>query len=177
MKFNASSNSPNAAPTAPTSNVAASVPIPVYRELAAELQATRVMLEALNTQNQQLSQQNQQLRQEVGRVVQLGSNLRHWVESAPAPVAEPIQPIRPTASPKSTAEATAIAAKLRDSALISDELFTEEGLLEEGLPLSRSESKPTKDFNGLWLTLTILLIIVTAFGAGFLLMKPFLSNR
>ena len=172
MKFNASSNSasPNSASAAPISNVAASVPIPVYRELAAELQATRVMLESLNTQNQQLSQQNQQLRQEVGRVVQLGSNLRHWVESAP--VVEPIQPSRPTASPESTAEATAIAAKLRDSALISDELFT-----EEGLPLSRPESKPVKDFNGLWLTLTILLTIVTAFGAGFLLMKPFLSNR
>ena len=172
MKFNDRSNSasPNSASAAPTSNVAvSSVPIPVYRELAAELQATRVMLEALNTQNQQLSQQNQQLRQEVGRVVQLGSNLRHWVESAP--VAEPVQPSRPTASPESTAEATAIAAKLRD-ALISDELFT-----EEGLPLSRPESKPAKDFNGLWLTLTILLIIVTAFGAGFLVMKPFLSNR
>ncbi len=176
MKFNVSANSasPNAAPAAPPT--VSSVPIPVYRELAAELQATRVMLETLNTKNQQLSHQNQQLRQEVERVVQLGLNLRHWVEVAPVaePVkpAEPIHPSRPLPSPESTAEATAIAAKLRDSMLISDELFT-----EEGLPLSRPEAKPAKSLNGLWLTLTVLLIILTAFGAGFLLMKPFLSNR
>ena len=175
MKFNVSANSasPNAAPAAPPASP--SVPIPVYRELAAELQATRAMLEAINTKNQQLSHQNQQLRQEVERVVQLGLNLRHWVEAAP--IAEPvklteIKPDRPLASPESTAAAAAIAAKLRDSTLISDELFT-----EEGLPLSRPEAKPAKNLNGLWLTLTVLLIIVTAFGAGFLLMKPFLSNR
>jgi hypothetical protein len=174
MKFNVSANSasPNAAPAAPST--VPSVPIPVYRELAAELQATRVMLEAINTKNQQLSHQNQQLRQEVERVVQLGLNLRHWVEAAP--IAEPVKltemkPARPSPSPESTAEATAIAAKLRDS-MLSNELFT-----EEGLPLSRPEAKPAKNLNGLWLTLTVLLIIVTAFGAGFLLMKPFLSNR
>jgi hypothetical protein len=176
MKFNANSDSapPHAAPAVPSGNVtASSVPIPVYRELAAELQATRVMLEALNTKNQQLSQQNQQLRQEVGRVVQLGSNLRHWVESAPA--AESAKPSRPAPSPESTAESTAIAAKLRDTVLISDELFTEEGLAPH--QPDSPESKSAKNLNGLWLTFTVLLVIVTAFGAGFLLMKPFLSNR
>ena len=178
MKFNVSANSasPKTAPATPPNPPVPSVPIPVYRELAAELQATRVMLDALNTKNQQLSHQNQQLRHEVERVVQLGLNLRHWVETAPIAepirLTEPIQPDRPLPSPESTTEATAIAAKLRDSMLISDELFT-----EEGLPLSRPEAKPAKSLNGLWLTLTILLIIMTAFGAGFLLMKPFLSNR
>jgi hypothetical protein len=186
MKFNANSASPKAATAAAigTSNSVSpvavpSVPIPVYRELAAELQATRVMLEALNTKNQQLSQQNQQLRQEVGRVVQLGANLRHWVESAP--VEAVAQPERPIASPEATAEASAIAAHLRDSGrdsgLISDELFTEEGFASHQPDPSRSDSKSAKNLNGVWLTLTILVIIATAFGAGFLLMKPFLSNR
>ncbi|MBD3882610.1 hypothetical protein IFO70_12635 [Phormidium tenue FACHB-886] len=171
----ASNSSPNS--SAVPGAAVSSVPIPVYRELAAELQATRVMLESIHTKNKQLTQQNQQLRQEIERVVQLGSALRHWVEptSSAGGTLEhsaPQRADRPAPSPESTAEAAAIAAKLRDSTLISDELFT-----EEGLPPNRPETKPAKDFSGLWLTLTILFIIVTAFGAGFLVMKPFLSSR
>jgi hypothetical protein len=30
--------------------------------------------------------------------------------------------------------------------------------------------------SGLWLAATILLIVISAFGAGFLIMKPLLSN-
>jgi hypothetical protein len=195
MKFNANSDSSaaNAAsPAAPSNSSAApSVPIPVYRELAAELQATRVMLESINTKNQLLIQQNQQLRQDIERVVQLGFSLRRWIE--PAPVSESAQPVSdrfvdqqddrrtdrqtdrqesPVASSESTAEAAAIAAKLRDSMLISDQLFSEEPSLPH-----RSEVKPAKDLSGIWLALAILFIIATAFGAGFLVMKPFLSNR
>ena len=38
-----------------------SVPLTVYRELAAELQATQAMLDSLHAQNQQLSRENQNL--------------------------------------------------------------------------------------------------------------------
>ncbi|WP_017297514.1 hypothetical protein [Nodosilinea nodulosa] len=37
-------------------------------------------------------------------------------------------------------------------------------------------SRPPSDLSGLWLAATILLIVVSAFGAGFLIMKPLLSN-
>jgi hypothetical protein len=154
----------------------------VYRELAAELQATRVMLESLNTKNQQLAQQNQQLLQEVVRVVQLGHNLRHWVE-----VPQPVDPVNigmaqstvrhsdPQApSAEASTVAAAIAAKLRThEALQSDQLFTEEA----AQPTRLTDTKSAKDLSGIWLTLTIMFIIITAFGAGFLVMKPFLSGN
>lgn len=37
-------------------------------------------------------------------------------------------------------------------------------------------SKPSSDLSGLWLAATILLIVISAFGAGFLIMKPLLNN-
>ncbi|HEY9628379.1 MAG TPA: hypothetical protein V6C84_13845 [Coleofasciculaceae cyanobacterium] len=185
MKTNVNSDAGSNAATS-----GASVPISVYRELAAELQATHVMLESLNTKNQQLAQQNQQLRKEVERVVQLGLNLQHWVEAPPA--VDPInsdfkanhsaaafvapsalrQPTPNTPSPEASAVASAIAAKLRtpDS---PDLLFSEAA----ALPHSSTSSKPARDFSGIWLTITILLIVVSAFGAGFLVMKPFLSGN
>jgi len=50
---------------------------------------------------------------------------------------------------------------------------------EERLEPSRSTqpSGKTTDFSGLWLATTILLIVVTAFGAGFLIMKPLLNSN
>jgi len=44
-----------------------SVPLSVYRELAAELQAAEAMLDSCNAQNQHLAKQNQQLRQEISK--------------------------------------------------------------------------------------------------------------
>jgi hypothetical protein len=198
MKTNANSDAGSNAAT----SSGASVPISVYRELAAELQATHVMLESLNTKNQQLTQQNHQLRKEVERVVQLGLNLQHWVETPPSidpinsdlnanvnanvnvghsatPFVVPSslrQPTPNSPSPEAAAVASAIAAKLRTSDSLdglSSSLFTE----EVALPHSSTDTKSPKDFSGLWLTITILLIVISAFGAGFLVMKPFLSGN
>ncbi|MGF1568183.1 MAG: hypothetical protein ACFCVD_08925 [Nodosilinea sp.] len=49
---------------------------------------------------------------------------------------------------------------------------------EEQLEPSRSSqiSNKTSDLSGLWLATTIVLIVVSAFGAGFLIMKPLLNN-
>jgi hypothetical protein len=52
-------------------------------------------------------------------------------------------------------------------------LYTEERL-EPSKKLSKGES--STDLSGLWLATTILLIVVSAFGAGFLIMKPLLNN-
>ncbi len=50
---------------------------------------------------------------------------------------------------------------------------------EERLEPSRSTqpSDKTTDLSGLWLATSILLIVVTAFGAGFLIMKPLLNSN
>lgn len=63
-----------AKPTAPT-NYAPSVPMSVYRELAAELRANKAVIDSLNSRNQQLAEQNQFLKQEIHNVVQATLNL------------------------------------------------------------------------------------------------------
>ena len=61
-------------PAAPT-NYAPSVPMSVYRELAAELRANKAVIDSLTSRNQQLIQQNQRLKQEIHNVVQATLNL------------------------------------------------------------------------------------------------------
>lgn len=53
-------------------------------------------------------------------------------------------------------------------------LYTEERL--EPARISNQGGGGSGDLSGLWLATTILLIVVSAFGAGFLIMKPLLSN-
>lgn len=67
---------------------APSVPLTVYRELAAELQATQAMLDSLHAQNQQLtrdnqslSEQNQQLQVEVEKVVQSALHMKQVADT------------------------------------------------------------------------------------------------
>ena len=42
---------------------------------------------------------------------------------------------------------------------------------------SALDTQENKEIGGIWLVLSIILIIVTAFGAGFLIMKPLLNDR
>ncbi len=59
-------------------------------------------------------------------------------------------------------------------AQVLPKLFTEQS--GERLDLAL-DSKGDKEIGGIWLALSIILIIVTAFGAGFLIMKPLLNDR
>jgi hypothetical protein len=172
----------NSAP-APSASTA-SVPISVYRELAAELQATRAMVDSLNGKNQQLNQENQILRQEMQRVVYSVLSLQPWIEAIPEdqhlafsqshPKAAHGQGTAFSARPtwEETAAATAIAAKLRSPDPQSGEWITE----EPATPQRITQTKPARSLGGLWLTLTVVTIIITAFGAGFLIMRPFLPT-
>jgi len=62
----------------------ASVPISVYRELSAELQATQTLLDSLHGQNQNLRKQNVHLQQEVDSIVQAAQKMQH-VTGGPKP--------------------------------------------------------------------------------------------
>ncbi|HEY9698119.1 MAG TPA: hypothetical protein V6D10_12700 [Trichocoleus sp.] len=157
-----------------TSNQAASVPISVYRELAAELQATQAMLDTVHAKNQQLTQQNQQLRYEIDRFVQSALHLRQVAEPASSFSQSVSQPVsQPVAAPEEP-EFEDMAAKLRSAnPVISEELFTE----EPARPQQISKTAKPKDLGGIWLTLTVIAIIFTAFGAGFLVVKPLLPSR
>lgn len=159
------------------------VPLSVYRELAAELQATRGMVDSLNGKNQDLTLQNQKLRQEIHRFAQSAIALKSLADAnqpaASSPRATP--PVRPRSpqldaadpSLEEAAAASVIAAKLRttDPTAAFEELFTE----TQEQPHLPQEKKP-RDLGGLWLTITIVLIMVTAFGAGFLVVRPLLPT-
>jgi uncharacterized membrane protein len=145
------------------------------------------MVDSLNAKNQDLTLQNQKLRQEIYRFAQSAIALNSLVDPSPAAVNSPratpaaatrTRPDPPETanlhpSPEEAATAADIAARLRspDSASEFEELFTE---VPEHAHLP-AEKKP-RDLGGLWLTITILLIMVTAFGAGFLLVRPLLPT-
>ncbi len=287
------SSHPADARSAPT-HYAPSVPMTVYRELAAELRANQAVIDSLNSRNQQLLQQNQMLKQEIHNVVQATLSLGQVAgvarqaagngqggsvnfPSAIAPdtlaklvrndaqpeVAVPMPPQMPpqnrvpraiasqpaqqqsiqqqsiqqqsARTPKAPSnpegrrttgkdmaqELAREAAKdrareqakeqareqARDMARqipnrqrqaaapqqrqqqafkavetqskqikppAKQKLFTEQ---PSGYRSSALDSSENKEIGGIWLVLSIILIIVTAFGAGFLIMKPLLNDR
>lgn len=66
----------------PENNYSPSVPISVYREATAELQATQIKLESLKVHNEQLIQQNQKLRREFEKVIQSATQLQETLNSS-----------------------------------------------------------------------------------------------
>lgn len=187
MKPNQSNSAARNSASAQSFTSTASVPISVYRELAAELQATRAMVDSLNGKNQQLDQENHKLRQEMQRVVYSVMALQPWIETNLEEQRFPQPQTRKKGQPngqngaafverptwEETAAATAIAAKLRTSDSQSGEWLTE----EPATPQRITHTKPARNLGGLWLTLTVITIILTAFGAGFLIMRPFLPTK
>ncbi|MFO5472954.1 MAG: hypothetical protein ACLBM2_03390, partial [Dolichospermum sp.] len=66
MKTSTASNNYSQPPT----NYPPSVPLYVYRELTAELEAIQSKLDVVTNHNQKLAQENQQLRQEITKVIE-----------------------------------------------------------------------------------------------------------
>lgn len=172
-----------------------SVPISLYRQVANELQEAQAAMESIKVQNKQLVEQNQQLRLEIERVVQSALHLRHLAdayqpiqpqpeaepqpdleihfEAPPAPKPQP--PQRKSAPskrpPTSKAPAKADLPELTPAA--PDRLLTE----QEAQPRRIAQPERTAEVGGWWLLLIIFLIVVTAFGTGFLIVRPLLPNR
>lgn len=178
-----------------------SVPMSVFRELSAELQATRIMLESLNTQNQQLMQHNQQLRQEIGRMVNTALQVQHMADlyqptqiTMPDPAyidiefgpdaylpSVPKQP--PTGkhhtSPRKAAYTVDVSKEPKSKEPRKELRTAREPVIEQEEGRYRrpkAGSKPSSDLTGLWLVLVIFGIVVTAFAAGFWIVRPFLSD-
>jgi len=172
--------SPQPAPAYPSS-----VPISVFRELSAELQATRIMLESLNTQNQQLVQHNQRLRQEIGRMVQAAVQVQQMADLyQPAKITMPDisyinvefgtdaylpNVVKPQAAPRKTAHTVDLSRTANNRGMVAEQ---EEGRYRRPKPMPKSKS----DLTGLWLLLVIFGIVITAFAAGFWIVRPFLSR-
>lgn len=168
----------------PQNHHSPSVPISVYRELAAELQATRTLLDSLTAQNQHLTQQNQHLRVEIERVVQSALQLRQ--------VADSFQP-RTTRSVGPDVPQSKLELKLgpnpRPTSRPAPRHTPPKMPVLDTPPLTESIAEPSElrhpstkqadsvELNGWWLAVVILLIVSSAFGAGFLIVRPFLTSR
>jgi hypothetical protein len=163
------------APGQPNLSNAPSVPISVYKELAAELQATRAMIESLNTRNQQLAQQNQTIRLEVERVVQASFNLQQVVDFMESP-SRGSQTIAEMAGDDGAAGRMV---PLRipvegDRLPLRGALFTEEPSRPQRV--GKGLKKP-KDLGNYGILVTVLIVVLAAFGLGFVAVKQLLPSR
>ena len=167
------------------SSYAPSVPISLYREVTAELQAAKLAMESLKTQNQQLAKQNQQLRQEIEKTVQSALTLRQAANGMPtinpdAPPAPPmrldlVQEIEPKFQiPMMPARPMKSEPRFEPVAVHEEDLVIE----EDSRPRRKIklEAESSSELGGWWLAVAIALIVVTAFGAGFLIVRPLLPS-
>jgi hypothetical protein len=172
-----------------------SVPMYVYRELAAELQATQAKLDALTAKNKQLVQENQLLRHEVRKVVQSFLHLQKLVGSDATSSSDQVQdssfdvkspnnrPVTDTHPRQQVSRSRQPVPQVLNSknhrsdfsvpivdinAPIPHTVFIEEQEVAY-YPTAQTE---TKQINGWWLAITILLIMLTAFAAGYLIVRP-----
>ncbi|BAT54096.1 hypothetical protein NOS3756_30610 [Nostoc sp. NIES-3756] len=180
-----------------------SVPLYVYRELAVELKATQDKLDALTAKNQQLAQENQMLRHEISQVVQSFLHLQkvvdHRVSSSHPEMKNPsdqypeLQP-----RPQTVRSATLGGASSRQPVVpqppssknrrpnISipiEEIITptpETVLIEEQevgySPFPTTKAQP-QEFKNWWLVICIILIMLSAFGAGYLIVRPLFEHQ
>lgn len=199
----------------PPTNYPPSVPLYVYRELTAELQAIQSKLDVVTNHNQKLAQENQQLRQEITKVIESCLELQRLVDaSAPSsPVAPQLNKevksltqlqatinnnheVTYTNKPKVTAAPPRQEPKPQKKAVIknthsqnhhqgavgsatdinatgSQKVFIE----EKKVRFSRPTMSNTKELSGWNLLITIVLIMITGFAAGYVIVRPLFQNH
>ena len=199
----------------PPTNYPPSVPLYVYRELTAELQAIQSKLDVVTNHNQKLAQENQQLRQEITKVIESCLELQKLVDaSAPSSPVAPqshqevksltqLQPpisnnheVTYTNKPKVTAAPPRQEPKPQKKAVIknthsqnhhqgaavsatninatgSQKVFIE----EKKVRFSRPTMSNTKELSGWNLLITIVLIMITGFAAGYVVVRPLFQNH
>jgi len=155
-----------------THSYSPSVPLSVYRELATDLQAVEAMLDSLDAQNQQLARQNQQLRKEIEKAVQAALHLKQVAESAGVGCAHVRPPV--DSRPGTARQRSRPPSPTRKGTAVAEKVFIEQ---EQGRYRRRVPTETTGQISGWWLAIAILLIVVTAFSAGYLLVRPLLQNR
>jgi hypothetical protein len=162
-----------------------SVPMSVYRDLSTELQAAQVMVESLTTKNEKLVAENQHLRQEIARAVQSVLHLQKVVDSYAAPNynkapysspdirTQPKQPQNQQQTKVSPPPPTLIQPPVFENNLPSPEpMYIEE---QEVRYYEFNESRP-REVNGWFLLIGIFIVIMSAFGTGYLIVRPLFEN-
>jgi hypothetical protein len=195
----------NHPPTPKTPTYPPSVPLSVYRELANELQTAQAQLNTLTAKNQQITQENQLLRQEMTKLIQSCLRLQKLVDFPVQPPTVPNNPPPRTAPEgKSTAQPSASAkARPRQQAPrprppAGSEVPGKKGqpspvsvpvmemmpptpqpvfIEEQEVRYYASTEPETKEISGWWLVISILLIMLTAFSAGYLVVRPLFEHQ
>jgi hypothetical protein len=174
-------------PAAATQAYPPSVPLSVYRELGAELQAAQAMLDQLTAINQQLAQENQLLRQEIAKVVETVTNVQKLVNShtsasyqqnshSPANLrnntkrrvtkAYPNQRVSPKPS-------RVVSPIIESSNPAPQPVYIE----EQEVSYYPGDEPETTQINGWWFMIAILIIILMGFGAGYLIVRPLFESQ
>ncbi|MCJ8279937.1 MAG: hypothetical protein MJK14_08465 [Rivularia sp. ALOHA_DT_140] len=185
-------------PTPANQAYSASVPLSVYRELAAELQATQAAIHQLNQQNEHLAQENHVLRQEIAKTVNAVMHLQNAVNystnatynsKAYASVNQASvennqnyhtphkRQYKHQSSPSKRVKRT------RTSPVppqvteyiepITEPVFIE----EEQVNYYYDDELKSSQVSGWWLIFAIVFIIFMGFGAGYVVVRPLLENH
>lgn len=142
----------------------AAVPIPVYRELAAELQAAQAKIIQLQHQNDRLAQENKVLAEELENVFnahyQSQKTIREAQEQSRSLINASQERVKTLFQPPQTQE---------QQEVVVDESQINRPTIESASPSpGLTESAP---LNRGWFTLLICVIVIISFGAGYLLIK------
>lgn len=189
----------NQPPNQPNQAYSASVPLSVYRELAAELQAAQVAIHQLNQQNEHLAQENQVLRQKIAKTVNAVLHLQNAVNSPPdnvyngAAYSSFNQPSvekhekqytpqnkqykrqnSPTKKRVKRSRTSPVIPQVTEYIEpMPETVFIEE---EQASYFYNDESELSQ-VSGWWLIFAIIFIIIMGFGAGYIVVRPLLENH
>ena len=179
------------------------VPVSLYREICGELREKSGQVETLQLNNQRIVQENQQLRQEIQRLVQMVMHTHHQVtqisefqtELTPNGTEKfypqsglnhsTVPAVPPSATPPTTFSPTQMPA--RTIAASTTVPFAPPATYKRKDWITGTQEPPpqrlfnqtiaiTQDLRGWRLAMVISLIILSAFGAGFLIVRPLISH-
>lgn len=177
----------------------ASVPLSVYRELAAELQATQATIYQLNQQNEHLAQENNLLRQEIAKTINAVMHLQNAVNysvnttynkalnTSVNQVLSSENQEKRHASEKRKYKRQNVSSKRvkhpRSSPVphhvteyfepLPEPVFIE----EEPANYYYEDESELSQVSGWWLIFAIVMIIFMGFGAGYIVVRPLLENH
>jgi regulator of replication initiation timing len=189
------------APPQPT-KLPPSVPIAIYRELSVDLQTTQANITALQTENLQLATQNQQLRQELEQLAAQTQQVLQRFRATPmgpadealmldelgfdaasvqtrSQVLDQLYRALPHDAPLDQDEVDDFApapwAGMSLPKLAMPQVKRPQFAGQTQLPHRSSLTASDAELNGWKLTLVMALIVLSAFGAGFLVVRPLLA--
>ncbi len=178
------------------------VPVSLYREICGELREKSGQVETLQLNNQRILQENKQLRQEIQRLVQMVMHTHHQVTQISEFQTEPTTNLAETSHPASNlnrftpavppsatqpptrqnrtqmpARSTAASTMVPFSTVTNKR---EDWITGTHVPPAQRLFNQTvtiaQDLRGWRLAIVISLIILSAFGAGFLIVRPLISQ-